>query len=158
MPSIYQRKSDGRWVASISVGPRGARRVVTRYAATQEEAERLVDDLQRDPDVHPFWRRVDRSGGPDACWPWMRVPSTGGYGLAKYKGRRRIASRVAWELTNGPIPGGMQVLHHCDNPPCCNPAHLFLGTVADNVADMIAKGRAAHQRDTGAVSVTTSDL
>jgi len=51
---------------------------------------------------------------------------------------------VAWELLNGPVPGGMHVCHSCDNPPCCNPAHLFLGTAVDNAADREAKGRGNH--------------
>lgn len=53
------------------------------------------------------------------------------------------ANRAAWVLVNGPIPDGMLVCHHCDNPPCCNPAHLFLGTNSDNIADRDAKGRQA---------------
>ena len=53
----------------------------------------------------------------------------------------RLAHRVAWELENGPIPDGLNVLHRCDNPPCCNTEHLFLGTLADNNKDMQAKGR-----------------
>lgn len=53
----------------------------------------------------------------------------------------RRVHQVAWILTNGPIPPGMGVLHRCDNQPCCNPSHLFIGTQADNVADMVAKGR-----------------
>jgi hypothetical protein len=54
-----------------------------------------------------------------------------------------FAHRRAWELTHGPITDGLHCLHHCDHPPCCNPSHLFLGAPADNVADMVAKGRQA---------------
>ena len=94
-----------------------------------------------------FWSRVDKSGGPDACWPWLgpRLPT--GYGQVSFRGQVRATHRLAWELTNGPIPEGegyhgMCVLHRCDNPPCCNAnAHLWLGTAADNAADRDAKGR-----------------
>lgn len=55
-----------------------------------------------------------------------------------------LTHRVAWESANGPIPGGLRVLHRCDNPPCCNPAHLFLGTAAENADDMVQKGRQHH--------------
>ena len=93
-----------------------------------------------------FWTKVDRSGGPDACWPWMGHRTRQGYGQVKILGKSTPAHRVAWELTNGPIPlgdhfGTTCACHRCDNPPCCNPAHLFLGTMADNVADRDAKGR-----------------
>lgn len=65
-----------------------------------------------------------------------------GYGCFTVStGRTEGAHRVAWELENGPIPMGLHVLHRCDNRPCCNPEHLFLGTNRDNIADMIAKGR-----------------
>ena len=90
-----------------------------------------------------FWAKVDRSGGPDACWIWTGGRKGRGYGEF-YKDHRLLgAHRVAWELAIGPIPNGLDCLHSCDNPPCCNPAHLFLGTQADNNADMVAKGRDA---------------
>ncbi len=82
-------------------------------------------------------------GGPDECWPYTRGKDSRGYGRIMVDGKSVKAHRVAWELANGPIPSGMCICHHCDNPPCCNPAHLFVGTPADNVRDCKNKGRNA---------------
>lgn len=90
-----------------------------------------------------FDRGVDRSGGPDACWPWMRGTSNG-YGKISSGGRGHPSlrtHRVAYEFAHGLIPAGLCVCHRCDNPLCCNPAHLFAGTLKDNTQDMLAKGR-----------------
>lgn len=94
-----------------------------------------------------FWSKVDRSG---ECWLWMGSRHQHGYGRMRVGSRRdgsrrlELATHIVWELTNGPISEGMWVLHHCDNPPCVRPEHLFLGTHAENMYDMIAKGRARH--------------
>jgi hypothetical protein len=91
-----------------------------------------------------LWARVTIAG-PDECWPWQeRSRLREGYGKMYVAGRVLPAHRIVWTLVNGPVPVGLFVLHRCDNPPCCNPAHLFLGTKADNTHDMIAKGR--HRR------------
>lgn len=93
---------------------------------------------------------VDRRG-PDECWNFHGAKQHFGHGLITvWTGRRsgytEKAHRLAWQVANGQIPDGLCVCHKCDNPACCNPAHLFLGTKADNAKDMYAKGRDSHPR------------
>jgi len=87
-----------------------------------------------------LWNKVAKTS-PDECWPWKAYRNGCGYGTIQCDGRSLLAHRVVYELTVGPIPPGMNVLHSCDNPACCNPDHLWTGTQADNIADMYAKGR-----------------
>lgn len=93
--------------------------------------------------VQRFWAKVNKNA-PNGCWEWtgfrMKI---GGHGqMGSDKGRKLVlAHRFAWELENGPIPEGMEVCHHCDNGSCVRVSHLFLGSHADNMADMTNKGR-----------------
>lgn len=95
-----------------------------------------------------FWSHVDRSAGPDACWPWMASRNRLGYGQFWVAGHYVGSHRYALSLRLGrAIAPGLQSNHVvCDNPPCCNPTHLAEGTQADNQADMAAKGR-VHRPD-----------
>ena len=101
----------------------------------------LVTDLRKQLERARFWAKVN-IGAPNECWLWTASRNgRAGYGNAVV-GRRCVgAHRVAWSLTNGPIPDGLVVMHSCDNPPCCNPAHLSVGTNGDNIRDAAAKGR-----------------
>lgn len=87
------------------------------------------------------WLEQD-CGYETPCWVYQGPLYRGGYGQPIQRdGKRLPVHRLAWTLANGPIPNDLWVLHHCDNPPCVNPAHLFLGTCADNHDDQVRKGR-----------------
>lgn len=92
-----------------------------------------------------FWSKVEVRG-MDECWTWVANTTPTGYGMFWFKGKMRRAHRVAWILTNGPIPDGLCVCHRCDNPGCMNPQHLFLATQEGNIQDRVQKGRSARPR------------
>lgn len=96
------------------------------------------------PAKERFWKKVDKSGGKDSCWPWTGMINHG-YGRV-YRHGYKYSHRVSYELNIGEIPDGFCVLHKCDNPPCVNPSHLFLGTHAENMADCSRKGRFAKSK------------
>lgn len=89
-----------------------------------------------------FWNSIDVCSA-DECWNWKRGLFRTGYGQAHFQKKTWISSRLAWTLSFGPIPAGLLVCHTCDNRKCCNPMHLFLGTIQDNLRDRDAKQRQA---------------
>lgn len=89
-------------------------------------------------DIERFISFVD-VGDDEYCWTWKGGKGAQGHGRFWLNGSMRVASRVAFIIWNGPIPEGLLVLHNCDNPPCCNPRHLRVGTSLDNITDMYAR-------------------
>lgn len=108
----------------------------------------MADIIVTEKDITRFWAKTRRDE-VTGCLVWTGARAPAGYGCFRVGGRKqyggatRQAHRVAWTIANGAIPAGLCVCHHCDNPPCVDVAHLFLGTLGDNYADMAAKGREA---------------
>lgn len=90
------------------------------------------------PSQSLFWRHIQKT---ETCWLWTGAQINKHYGILTFKQKNYLAHRFSWILEHGPIPKGLQVLHDCDHPLCCRPDHLFLGTQADNMADMARKNR-----------------
>jgi hypothetical protein len=99
-----------------------------------------------------FWKHI-AAGDPDACWEWQGSRHRLGYGVLwggeRYRTKWAKAHRVSWEIHHGEIPDSKHVLHHCDNPPCCNPAHLHLGGPAENAQDRASRKRGRESRERG---------
>jgi len=108
-------------------------------------------------DIARFWEKVDWRG-LNECWEWAAGCNPNGYGIFQLNGSAYFAHRIAFVVANGDTE--LHVLHTCDNPPCCNPKHLFAGTPGDNQRDSVDKGRAADRRgeDNGRAKLTESDV
>lgn len=129
----------------------------SRRFCNQSCAASFQWDRHRDDFEILFWSRVSKQGMDD-CWPWKGNSfSRNGYGRINYKGKLLIAHRVAYRIAKKDINEGMHILHSCDNPPCCNPAHLREGTHLENMADMTKrKRRAGLHRDINPMSKVTA--
>jgi hypothetical protein len=97
---------------------------------------------KRDTLENRLWAKIDKRS-ENECWPWCANKNNKGYGMIRLGGKqpKALSHRVVFELEKERIPNGKVIMHSCDNPECCNPNHLFLGTMKDNHADMVAKGR-----------------
>ena len=107
---------------------------------------RLIPDLS-EKNITNFYRKISPTANDQGCLEWLGASHKDGYGRFGIAGRLFQSTRIAFFVATGIDPLNMDVCHKCDNPPCCNPDHLFLGTRADNVKDMISKGRANFQKD-----------
>ena len=107
--------------------------------------------------VAAFWSKVE-VGEPDCCWPWSGGETPKGYGRVWWEGRLIGAHRIAFFLSGGYLPIGKDVCHSCDNPPCCNPKHLFVGSRKKNVEDSQAKDRFIKGERVASAKLTESNV
>lgn len=115
--------------------------------------------MTREPTtVERYEAKVDRSGGPDVCHPWIASLDSSGYGAFRVDGRTLLAHRWAYEYRVGPIPNGMVVRHVCDLPSCQNLTHMLLGTQQDNMNDRNSRGRQAKGEANGRAKLTEADV
>lgn len=149
-----------RWLAENGLEarrPRGniytSRHRTWQLTSTQEKIDAMFSPERRSQ----FWTSV-ASGEPDACWPWTGTRSRLNYGSYTLRGINHRAHRVAYMLSKGPIPADLHVLHSCDNPPCCNPRHLRVGTVLENSRERTAKGRVPVGEKNGGAKLRAEDV
>ena len=104
-----------------------------------------------------FWSKVDPAPS-ECCWEWTACKTTDGYGCFQLNYRNLRAHRLAYTLSKGEIPEGLVVRHTCDNPVCCNPGHLILGTHTDNMADMLERKRQAKGEGNSSCKLTPKQV
>lgn len=154
----YSQSTMHRWHGiCVSCGNSAVRHGYSLTRKTSRQCLKCYLTQMSKPSIDRLYKRLSNTSDKDACWIWTGARRNGGYGNIRVNGKRLPASRLSWILHNGEIPDGYQVCHKCDNPPCCNPLHLFLGTPRDNVHDMISKGRQATGKAVASHSRLTED-
>lgn len=136
-PAIFIRPCERCGVAMLCSVQNSAQRFCSRSCSARARPANTYAAL-----LERLHSRIAR-GEPGACWPFTGKCDADGYGLISWKRRSRRATRVLWESLHGSIAPGLVVRHRCDQPGCCNPAHLQLGTPSENVGDAVKRGRMA---------------
>jgi hypothetical protein len=137
----FVNDSEGRVPCLCDLPPTPSRPVRITAETPSKRKDPLLDKSEfSDEAQQKFWARVEIKG-PDECWLWKNSTNKFGHGSACYHNRLYKTHRLAYAFTNGTVPQGLLVRHSCDNPPCCNPGHLLLGTIKDNSDDMMARKR-----------------
>ena len=138
-----------QFFAKPSVLMRGGAKYCSKQCEVDSRASRAIPINQR------FWKHVQKT---HSCWVWTGTKDRKGYGRINSNGSPMLSHRLSWEIHFGPIPDGLNVLHRCDNPPCCNPEHLFLGDNAENMQDCSRKGRTTRGERSASSKLTTAQV
>ena len=123
------------------VKPMDTREMCLLHYARFRLGRDVLAPSKRDEWIIRFLRQVDDSSSPTGCWTWLGATDAKGYGSMGISGQTWAAHRLSYALHNSDLPPDAFICHHCDNPPCVNPAHIYAGTPADNVRDMVSRGR-----------------
>lgn len=143
MPRVDQK--DGEFNSPIKCAC-GCGNMLLKYDKYGRSRSYLPGHGRRGESIRKFWNKVEKTG---TCWLWTGGKTTAGYGSLTHNQHRYYAHRFAYELIQGDIPSGMELMHKCDNPACVNPEHLVVGTHCDNMRDAFGKLRILREPSTG---------